>query len=139
MGRMREIKFRAWDKVNKEMYEVGYIDFANNKVQLAIIKDQVCYKQFVADLKDVELRQYTGEKDAHGNEIYEGDIIYQEFYDHRVEAAHGLTGVVKQEEGVWWIDNEVDDAVRLWSELNLNHIKGNVFENPELLQGGDEE
>lgn len=133
---MREIKFKAWDKVNKEMYEVGYIDFPSKKVQLASIHDGVCYKAFEADLKDVELIQYTGEKDAHGNEIYEGDIIYQEFYDHRVEEVHGFTGVVKQEEGVWWIDNEVDNAVRLWSELNLNHIKGNKFENPELLQGG---
>lgn len=133
---MREIKFKAFDKVMEKMYEVGYIDFAKERVQLANIVDGICYAVYISPLKDVELRQYTGEKDAHGNEIYEGDIIYQEFYDHRVETAHGLTGVVKQEEGVWWIDNEVDDAVRLWSELNLNHIKGNVFENPELLNGG---
>lgn len=132
----REIKYRAWDKVNKEMYEIGYIDFANNKAQLAIIKDQVCYKQFVADLKDIELLQYTEEKDVHGNEIYEGDIVYQEFYD-RIEETHGFTGVVKQEEGSWWIDNEKDHGERLWSEVNLNHIKGNRFENPELLQGGN--
>ncbi|MEH7186506.1 YopX family protein [Bacillus toyonensis] len=137
MGRMREIKFKAFDKVSGKMYDVGYIDFANEVVQVAMIKGGICYGTYVRELKDVALLQYTGEKDAHGNEIYEGDIVYQEFYDHRVETAHGLTGVVKQEEGVWWIDNEVDDAVRLWSELNLNHIKGNVFENPELLQGGN--
>ncbi|EEM58687.1 hypothetical protein BK764_00150 [Bacillus thuringiensis serovar israelensis] len=135
MGRMREIKFRAWDKVMEKMYEVGYIDFSKEKVQLASIIDGICYAVYISPLKDVELRQYTGEKDAHGNEIYEGDIVYQEFYD-RIEESHGFTGVVKQEEGAWWIDNEKDRGERLWSEVNLNHIKGNKFENPELLQGG---
>ncbi|TCW59058.1 putative phage protein (TIGR01671 family) [Bacillus thuringiensis] len=133
---MREIKFKAFDKVSEKIYDVGYIDFANEVVQVAMIKGGICYGTYVRRLKDVALLQYTGLKDVHGNEIYEGDIVYQEFYDHRVETSHGLTGVVKQEEGVWWIDNEVNDAVRLWSELNLNHIKGNMFENPELLQGG---
>lgn len=127
------IKFRAWDTINKEMYDVGYIDFANKKAQLVIVKNEVCYKQFIADFKEIKLLQYTGEKDAHGKEIFEGDIVYQEFHD-RLEESHGFIGVVKQEEGAWWIDNEINQGERLWSEVNLNHIKGNIFENPELLK-----
>lgn len=107
-------------------------------MQLASIVDGICYAVYISPLKDVELRQYTGEKDAHGNEIYEGDIVYQIFND-RIDEGHGFTGVVKQEEGVWWIDNELDNGTRLWSELNQNIIKGNKFENPELLKGADKE
>ncbi|MEE6185508.1 YopX family protein [Bacillus pretiosus] len=135
MGRMREIKYKAYVKELNLVLPALSIQFDFKKVEVPATYSKHIDTEYF-NFEQVELIQYTGEKDAHGNEIYEGDIVYQEFYDHRVETAHGLTGVVKQEEGVWWIDNEVDDAVRLWSELNLNHIKGNAFENPELLQGG---
>lgn len=130
---MEGVKFRAWDKVMEKMYEVGFIDFAKERVQLAHIVDGICYAVYISPLKDVELLQYTGIKDAKGNEIYEGDVVDQEFYD-RIDEGNGFTGVVKQEEGVWWIDNEVDNGTQLWSEINLNRIKGNRFENPELLK-----
>ncbi|MCU5414679.1 YopX family protein [Bacillus wiedmannii] len=130
---MDEIKLKAWDTANQEMYEVGYIDFANKKAQLAIIKEEVCYKQFVTDLKDVKLLQYSGETDVHGKEIFEGDIVFQEFHD-RITENHGFTGVVKQEDGSWWICNGIDHAELLWSEININHVKGNIYENVELLE-----
>ncbi|PGX01641.1 hypothetical protein COE40_18915 [Bacillus cereus] len=134
---MREIKFRAWDEELKKMYSGDEIESEDNLDAWLSYGELAIYRMNEGDYIQLKPLQYTGEKDVHGNEIYEGDIVYQKFYDHRVEVAHGLTGVVKQEEGVWWIDNEADDAVRLWSELNLNHIKGNAFENPELLQGGN--
>lgn len=146
----RMIQYRAWDNVDKKMYYTGeednihfYFDsngivaerFFNTIVQTVEGDQYECGDSEV--LYHLQYMQYTGLNDQKGNPIYGGDIVYQTFYDHRVEEAHGFTGVVKQEEGVWWIDNEVDNAVRLWSELNLNHIKGNKFENPELLQGGN--
>ncbi|MED2753992.1 YopX family protein [Bacillus thuringiensis] len=130
---MDDIKFRAWDKVMEKMYEVGFIDFAKERVQLAHIVAGVCYAVCIAPLKDIELLQYTGIKDAKGNEIYEGDIVYQEFHD-RMEETDRFTGAVKQMEGVWCICNGIDHAESLWSELNPNDVKGNIYENLELLE-----
>lgn len=67
---MRELKFRAWDKVNNKMlppcnvWEFGFDD---------------TYGDIFADMqvnsKDLILMQYTGLKDINGEEIYEGDIV----------------------------------------------------------------
>ncbi|PEA32960.1 hypothetical protein COO13_11775 [Bacillus toyonensis] len=133
MGRMRsEIKFRAWDKVNKEMYRVGYIDFPSKKVQLAIIQDGICYKAFEADLKDVELLQYTGLKDSNGNEIYDGDIVkisghpFQGSIDIDGNYVVGYNELMELSCGGWYLHR-----MRHWAE-----VVGNKFENPEILQGG---
>lgn len=52
---MREIKFRAWDKINKDMFNVESINFQERRVY----KDTVSYRKF----EDIDLMQYTGLKE----------------------------------------------------------------------------
>ena len=61
---MREIKFRAWDKVNRLMLNnvsTGTITIFDNGKK--------------ADYKDCIFQQYTGLKDRNGKEIYDRDIL----------------------------------------------------------------
>ncbi len=53
---MREIKFRAWDKIGKIMIPVSRLDFP------------------LSEKREI-LMQFTGLLDKNGKEIYEGDIV----------------------------------------------------------------
>ena len=73
---MREIKFRAWDKRDNEMF---YSSMYQDKTSMVF-----GLSSFLAECSDIEetLMQSTGLKDKNGVEIYNGDIVIVENYNH---------------------------------------------------------
>ena len=131
---MREIKFRAWVKEKKAIFEVILINYVTKKVTYLL--ERVGHLLSIRDAKfnDVELMQYTGLKDKNNKEIYEGDIV-------KLRANHGI-GVVKyyDEWGAFVIEYIKPRPLALLGVLGMNYYKeeieilGNIYENSESIK-----
>jgi uncharacterized phage protein (TIGR01671 family) len=135
---MREIKFRAWDKEDKTMENVLYINFDIMEVSLGSGIDLDDEDTMYGDVSpspainyvkfdDIELMQYTGLKDKNGEEIYEGDIVHDSTCD--------LTWAVtwNEESGGYGEPAKYPKNFLYKSLEKYFEVLGNIYENPELL------
>ena len=122
---MREIKFRVWDKEDKKIREVTFINFYDEFVRL---DEKADGSSIVRKLGEFELMQYTNLKDKNGNEIYEGDILLFDnaFNDRKCEVKW------REEENSWSVYYNYEKG--FYQKLKSDcEIVGNIYENPELL------
>ena len=104
----REIKFRAWDELQKKMFPVLEM-------------------KLVINIPNMILLQFTGLKDKNEVEIYEGDIVRSD--------KGGLGKIFWDKEGarfkVEWYKE--DKFTHLELLVEACEVIGNIYENPELL------
>ncbi len=122
---MREIKFRIWDKQNKEMLDLEDLHYEYGKMSIRT----TMYNDYF-DTEDMILMQYTGIKDKNGKEIYEGDIIkyYDDTYKVEFKRDRGGYFPFAQGDGCGCCQCEV---VTFFNDCE---ILGNIYDNPELLK-----
>lgn len=117
---MREIKFRAWDKLNNEMLD--------NEITIVLLTERR-----PEDLdEDIEFMQFTGLHDKNGVPVFEGDIV-------EMIGDYGLPfrQEVKYAKGYYIPLVKVEYRYNAIAEYNPSsfEVVGNVFESPELLEG----
>ena len=134
---MREIKFRAWDK-NDKMISIDpqMIDFYNKKIgymqyQTEYMPDTsysipVGFEEFEYS----ELMEWTGLYDKNGEDIYEGDILFESFGERYYKVVFENGSFRAEFKGDFEeYSLELIDVVAQGCE-----IVGNIYENPELIK-----
>lgn len=135
---MREIKFRAWD--GKKLLPAYGLD-TNGHIIHSREYDQFIHPGYATtlDTPRLQIMQYTGLKDCHGVEIFEGDVVrsiqepdiwignvYFEFGKFLIKDIRGRTG------GQYIsINTALYDIVG--DEGGAYEVIGNVYEAPDLL------
>lgn len=109
--------FRAWDKTENVMSDILRISFDHKYVELK--KDEL--RMF----NEVVLMQSTGLTDKYEDEVYIGDVIWDDMHDEY--------GVVKLSEAKPIIDwGYIEED--LFENIELSEVVGNIYENKDLLQ-----
>lgn len=119
-------KFRVWDKNNKKMLGWKELDLTKElgEDEITIFEPT---GQFAQPMYFYEAMQSTTLKDKNNVEIYEGDIVKNEYAE---------TYVVKWLDAGFYLEERYNGGFD-YSELHFGNNKeviGNIYENSELLE-----
>lgn len=138
---MRDILFRGKRLDNGEWIEGYYAVIGERKVIIAppeMFYDENANQCYGSEIKDVDLDtvcQYTGLTDKNGREIFEGDIV---------EGTHAVGRVKRRVDGLWLLYTAWQKGI-MWGLCPNDKggttvvVIGNIFDNPELLKGAQDD
>jgi uncharacterized phage protein (TIGR01671 family) len=141
---MREIKFRAWDKLKHSIVDVACVNWVDGYA-LLWKRTGSARSTYGVELDSIELMQYTGLKDKNGVEIYEGDICREQV--NQYIWLYLITTVSSMGNNLFavcrWRNFTITDGESImgsypengnWNYISITlEIIGNIYENPELL------
>ncbi len=128
---MREIKFRAWDKVNRKMIVVTGINFGQPPHTPSFVLSDTDTVLF----SNAEIMQFTGLKDRNGKEIWEGDVLNDPSWwwgPCAIKYVQGAVGPCRGDNVMEWrLYRGGQDIHNLWNGSEVEVI-GNIYENPDF-------
>jgi len=134
---MRSLRFRAWHKTQKEMFDFGLSRLFEDS-------DSGNYQYYDSRFDNYEWMQSTGLLDKQGKEIYEGDIVkvsYPKDFDEEVQFWEGNMKVIWGKIGFSfdrytlkeYKDSFLEEPSYVWAEETWEVI-GNIYSDPNLLK-----
>lgn len=130
---MREIKFRLID--TKSAVRIDPREFFITDSEVFIYYSEFDNSE-KADMRHHDILQYIGLKDKNGTEIYEGDIVENASKDLKFQVVYEAPSFNRK-----WIDGtskryrEHLTEPLAWNTYMICEVIGNIYENPELLEG----
>ena len=133
--RTENMKFKAWNKTTKEMFEVKKLVWEKDKLYAYFSKIKVC-----GEPNEVKLLQFSGLHDMDGKEIYEGDLLFEDYSNEEEDEKDWvIVEVIFNDFGdVGYVDRKsclgnIYDTRLNRSDTRLKKI-GNKYENPNVLR-----
>ena len=127
---MRTIKFRAISMCKGEHWIYGDLRHYNRNPQIERWTIHDPETGLETDVDEDTIGQFTGLYDKNGKEIYEGDIVQCGKDVCSVEYSNPFISFVLQYPFVHFF-GEISEAI-------AGEVIGNIYDNPELLKGGQE-
>lgn len=132
----REIKFRAWEPLNKKMhkldlalYEFDENDINTHKFVLPPNRQGIQNPYAMMNLEAVKVMQFTGLHDKNGVPIYEGDLV--SYYKEELS-------IVKFIFGSFIVEGlETGHRESFYNLNGLAEVIGNIYVNENLLKQKD--
>lgn len=114
---------KAYSKEKQKVYDVKYIDFDNETLEL-LTEQQFDFYAQVYDYDEVEFMENTGCIDKNGAFIYIGDIveILGVYFEIKYRVLKGYV-----------IENK-EYTLSLEANLDSVSVVGNIYENKELVE-----
>lgn len=133
---MRDIKFRAWDNLEKRMRKVVSLHWQGDKLVSARLEGD---NEPIPIERRLVIEKFISLKDKNNKNIYVEDIVEVKHSDWTEPTIHVVKWCGDEKYPAFNLKPELDEAVNsiaLVAQSDFFSVKvvGNIHENPELLE-----